>query len=187
MIQKDRAAGLLAVFLLTTRLLASPNAVELRTPAGGKTTVAGAFGKGHKVLVVTKPWCNANELLIGTLAHYRIRLNKGGLRSGVVFLRSDPAEAARAMETYKGNIGYYLDPEGVLAAELSIRELPAVFLLNPAGKIVYTAPVLSQAQIAQIAQHYSKVEKVFPAPKTPPSRSPGQPAATGGVPHYTIR
>lgn len=163
-------------------------AAPLVTSTGKKTTFGEAFGDGHKVVLFTKPWSETNAQLIGELSHFRIRLNRGGLKSGVVFLRSDLAEASRLMADFKGRVKYTLDPDGRLARQLGVKTMPSLMLVDPDGRVRYAAPLLAQDLVRQVAAHYNQPEKLFPSPRASSApRRPGVPPAKGNVGRYSIR
>jgi hypothetical protein len=191
-------AALVATAVPGTAARARPlSQVVVQDPAGARITFDKAFGRGSKLLVVTKPWAEPNEHLISALAQYRIRLNKGGLRSGVVFLRSDASEAARAMAAQRGKVRYFLDPTGELAGKLDVRSLPAILLIGPDGKVRHATPMVSQETMRQIAARYRNPESIIARPSdaplaTPegspaPPRRPGIPPASGGAGRFTLR
>lgn len=155
---------------------------------GKKITFAGAFGHGHKVILFTKPWSDTNAQLLAELSHFRIRLNRGGLKSGVVFLRSDLAEASRLMADYHGRVRYTLDPDGQLARLLGVKTMPSLMLVDPEGLVRYAAPLLARELVRQVAAHYNQPEKMFPSPRASSApRRPGIPPAKGNAGHYSIR
>ena len=129
----------------------------------------------------------ANAQIIGELSHYRLRLNRGGLRSGVIFLRSERDEALRAMETFKGRVKWWIDADGGLAKLLGVKTLPALMLIDADGNVKFAAPLLNDELVKQLAKNYNKPETVFRAPRPVASPRVGIPPAKGGVGRYSIR
>ena len=162
-------------------------AVALFDETGARVTLSRALGDGYKVLLVTKPWVEANGPLLADLVHYRIRLNRGSLRSAVVFLRSEPAAALKSLGVAAGKVRALFDPEGDLARALAVRTMPALVLVDPEGTARFAAPLLSREMVRQIAQNYARKERLFAAPRPAASPRPGIPAAGGGIGRYSIR
>lgn len=172
---------------------AAPNtdiaSAQLVSSTGKPTTFGEAFGDGYKVVLFTKPWSDTNPQLIGELSHFRIRLNRDQLKSGVVFLRSDLAAASRVMAEYKGRVRYLLDPDGHAARMLKVKSVPSLMLIGPQGSVLYTTPLLARELVKQVAAHYKTPEKLFnsPRPTAAPSRRPGIPPAAGNSGQFTVR
>lgn len=165
------------------------NDVRLIDWDGKKTTFGEAFGDGAKVVLVTKPWTDANTQVIGELKHYRIRLNKGGLRSGVVFLRTDRSDAIRAMLPHERKVRWFIDPDGSLARELKVESMPSLALIDPQGQVRFSAPLLAAELVTQLARNFDKPEAMFrqKKPKDSGLVKPGIPPAKGGLGRYSIR
>lgn len=172
---------------------AAPNSdiasAQLVASTGKPTTFGEAFGDGYKVVLFTKPWSDTNAQLIGELSHFRIRLNRDQLKSGVVFLRADLAAASRVMAEYKGRVRYTLDPDGHAARMLKVKSVPSLMLIGPQGSVLYTTPLLARELVKQVAAHYKTPEKLFnsPRPTAAPSRRPGIPPAAGNSGQFTVR
>lgn len=162
---------------------------QLVSSTGKETTFGEAFGDGYKVVLFTKPWSDTNSQLIGELSHFRIRLNRDQLRSGVVFLRTDLASASRVMTDYKGRVRYLLDPDGHAARLLKVKSVPSLLLIGPQGSVLYSTPLLARELVKQVAAHYKTPEKLFnaPRPNAAPSRRPGVPPPTGNTGQFTVR
>lgn len=154
---------------------------------GRKTSFAEAFGTGTKVVLVTKPWSDSNPQVIGELKQYRIRLNKGGLRSGVVFLRSDRSDAIKAMSAFERKVRWYIDPDGSLARRLNVETLPTLALVDPEGQVRFSAPLLASELVKQLARNYNKPDAMFRKPRPKDIVRPGIPPAKGGLGRYSIR
>jgi hypothetical protein len=154
---------------------------------GKKTTFAEAFGSGTKVVLVTKPWSESNTQVVGELKQYRIRLNKGGLRSGVVFLRSDRSDAIKAMSTFERKVRWYIDPDGTLARRLNVETMPTLALVDPEGQVRFSAPLLASELVKQLARNYNKPDAMFRKPRAKDIVKPGIPPAKGGLGRYSIR
>lgn len=163
--------------------------VRLIDRDGKKTTFSEAFGGGSKVVLVTKPWCDANMQIIGELKHYRIRLNKGGLRSGVVFLKSDRSDAIRAMQPHERKVRWFIDPDGSLARSLNVESMPSLALVDPQGQVRFSAPLLASDLVTQLARNFNRPDALFRrrGPKDAGLVKPGMPPVKGGLGRYSIR
>ena len=169
---------------LATKLSAAP----LVSSTGKATTFGEQLGDGYKVVLFTKPWSDTNAQLIGELSHFHLRLNRGQLRSAVVFLRADLAAASRVMAEYKNRVRYVLDPDGHAARLLSVKTIPALMLIDPAARVRYSTPLLAQELVKQVASHYAEPEKLWASPRpaaTP--RRPGIPPPQGNTGQFTVK
>lgn len=163
-------------------------ATPLIGSTGKSTTFGEAFGEGYKVILFTKPWSDTNAQLIGELSHFRMRLNRGQLKSGVIFLRSDLAAASRIMTDFKGRVRYLLDPDGRAARLLTVKTIPALMLIDPDGRVRYSTPLLAQDLVRQVAAHYHTPDKLFGSPRpSGPPRRPGIPPAKGNSGQFSVR
>jgi hypothetical protein len=156
--------------------------IKLVTPTGDSTTFGEALGSEYKIVVLTKPWVDANTSPIGDLLHYRIRLNKGGLRSAVIFVRCDTGPATVAMGNAAKKVAYYVDPKGRLARALDLKTLPSLYLLDGSNSVVFTAPLLSREVVRQLAKRYDAPGGLLQDPKNNraiPLDDPGRPAGVG--------
>lgn len=168
---------------------ASLDDVHLIDGDGRKTTFSQGFGDGTKVVLITKPWSDANMQVIGELKHYRIRLNRGGLRSGVVFLRSGRSDAIRAMAPHGRKVRWFIDPDGSLARLLKVESIPSLALIDPQGQVRFSAPLLASELVAQLARNYDRPDAMFRRrrPKDAGLVKPGIPPVKGGLGRYSIR
>ena len=181
--------ALLGLFFSAFAVLAVPRVgdASLVDCRGNQTSLGYAFGDCHKLLLFTKPWADPNVDILAHFVHYRLRLNRRGIRSAVVFLRSDRSDAIRSLGDKVSRLNWFIDPEGVLAKAVKMRTLPALILVDPNGDVKYSTPLLSRDMVKQVASQFEHPDRLFPVGRPSARPRPGTPAASGGVGRYTIR